>query len=78
MQALELPDEAARRRAQLTNRSVALDVRVAAALRLKQLAGEGLTDLKGAELAGANLNDANFYGADFSGAKLSGAKLRRV
>ena len=71
-------DETASLRAKLADRQLALEVRVAAAFRMKKLAGQGRADLVGAELDGAALDGAYFYGANFTKARFKAAKMRGV
>ena len=68
--------ETAALKSQLTDRQLTIEVRVAAALRLKALADGGQTDLVGAVLDGAELDHADLYGANLSNASLVRAKLR--
>ena len=61
-------------KAQLTDRQMALQVRVTAARPLKKLAGQGQADLAGAQLDGAPLEDAYFYSANLTGASFRRAR----
>ncbi|HKO47085.1 MAG TPA: pentapeptide repeat-containing protein [Polyangiaceae bacterium] len=71
-------DETESLKSQLADKQLAPQVRAAAAVRVKWLAGQGRADLVGAQLDDAALDDAYFFSANFTNASLKAAKLSGV